>query len=85
MMKFRSENPITKFMGKITYETYLIGPIFLDLFNSLILNGDQPIVKAPYNYNLITYALCVTVTTILFGWIINKFDNYLIDKINTKR
>ena len=86
MMKYEVKNPITSFMGNITYETYLIGYILLDVFSFLILNKKyyQPIVSQPFNYNLIVYTLCVLSTTILFGYLLNRLDNYLIKKIQNR-
>ena len=77
LMKFKTSNPITRFLGSISYESYLIGLIVLDAFNFLIFNGQAPIIKGPYNYNLAIYTVCVILGTILCGFIFNRICNYI--------
>ncbi|MDO5440307.1 MAG: acyltransferase family protein [Erysipelotrichaceae bacterium] len=81
LMKFRSENPVTRFMGKISFETYLIGKIVLEVFRPIILNKYGPIIKSPYNYNLGIYVVCVVSISILLGFLINKLDGIIIKKL----
>lgn len=85
LMKFRSDNPITRFMGKISYETYLIGVIPLETLLFIISKNENPIVRTPYNYNLAIYVVAVISETILLGFLFNKLDNYIVRKINKEK
>lgn len=84
MMKIKINNPITNFLSKISYETYLIGVIALDSFNFLIYGKYNPIVKNPYHYNLIIYTICVILGSILLGYIVCKLNNLIIDRLTSK-
>lgn len=84
LMKFETKNPITIFLGKISYESYLIGVLALDAFNFLIFNGINPIIKQPYHYNLIIYTIAVVLSTILLGYLINKLNKLILSLINRR-
>lgn len=81
LMKFRSENPVTRFMGKISFETYLYGYLWLEFNSFIVSHYDAPIIKQPFNYNLALYAFIVLAESILAGFIFNKLGNVIIKKI----
>lgn len=85
LMKFRSDNPITRFMGKISYETYLIGYITLDVFSFLIFysNGDPKILN-PFHYNMGLYIVAVLASSIALGFAMNKLNCLIVNKIRKK-
>lgn len=82
-MKVKSINPLTRFLGNISYETYLYGVIVLDAFMFLPGTAGVKVLK-PYNYNLAIYAYAVTLVTVLIGFIMNRFDKFIIKKIVKK-
>ena len=89
MMKFRTENPLSRFLGKFTYETYLYGLVALESFQFLEYRSDGNggwVLQAwsPWNWNLILYTVAVVAVTILVGFLMNRFDGWLIGKITGK-
>ena len=84
MMKFYSVNPITKFFGNLSYETYMMNLIAIEVFRFLIYSNNStggwpiPIYKTG-NYNLAIYAGAVLVSSILLG-IVYKCLNKLATK-----
>ncbi len=83
LMKFRTENRLSRFLGKFTYETYLLGLVALESFQFLEYTADgnggwAAMAWQPYNWNLILYTLAVVPVTILVGYLANKLDQMLI-------
>ena len=84
MMKFYSVNPITKFFGNLSYETYMMNLIAIEVFRFLIYSNNStggwpiPIYKTG-NYNLAIYAGAVLASSILLG-IVYKCLNKLATK-----
>lgn len=81
MMKYHVQNPVTKFFGNISYETYMMNLICIESFRFLITKGyGTPIYKTGH-WNLGLYAACVIASSIvlglLFKWL-NKQVNKLI-------
>lgn len=77
MMKARSINPVTKFLGKITLEIYLMHNLLLMRFTPLIANGPfvggnppAPIIAADKS-NLMEFAAIVIVGGIILGTVFN--------------
>lgn len=86
MMKFRTENPVSRFLGKFTYETYLMGLVALESFQFLEYRSDGSggwIMQTwqPFHWNLILYTLAVTAVTVLLGYLVHRFDRHLIDRL----
>jgi len=85
MMKFYSVNPITKFFGNISYETYMMNLIAIEVFRFLLyktnpINGwPVPFYKAE-NYNLAIYAVAVLAASVLLG-LLYKYLNKLANKL----
>ena len=84
MMKFYSVNPITKFFGNLSYETYMMNLIAIEVFRFLLYSNNStggwpiPIYKSG-NYNLAIYAGAVLASSILLG-IVYKYLNKLSTK-----
>lgn len=82
LMKYNAQNPVSRFFGSISFETYMMNLIALEAFSFLITDSETglPLYKAGH-WNLGLYAACVFAGTILlaFGykWI-NKQVNKLI-------
>lgn len=85
MLLFHTENPVTKFFGNISFETYMMNLIPITVFRFLLYkpvpdSGYELIIK-PYHYNLLVYEIAVIATSVLLGlmykWL-NKQANKLI-------
>lgn len=83
MMKFKSENVVTRFLSTISYETYLYGILPLELFGFLIFekigNNDVPVAKEG---KMAIYTVAVVLSSILLGFIFNKIDGLIVKAIN---
>lgn len=84
MMKVRTENPVTRFLGTITYETYLIGNLVIVGFEFLINKNNHPYAN-PSHSNLAIYAVAVVIVTIVLGFALNKLDGFLVKKLTSKK
>lgn len=84
LMKYRAQNPVSRFFGNVSYETYMMNLIALTVMRFILYKGSEayprPIVK-PGHWNLAVYEVAVLVVTILLGlgykWL-NKQANKLI-------
>ena len=68
-MKYRADNPVLKFFGKYSLDTYLMNLIPLMAFRPMIQRGKAfpvPIVK-PGNYNLAVYAVLAIACTVILA------------------
>lgn len=79
MLVYHAENPVSRFFGNISYETYMMNLITITVFRFLIYNQNGPVYKAG-NYNLAIYEVCVIASTILLG-LLFKYCNKLVYKI----
>ena len=72
MLKYYAVNPVNRFFGKISLETYMMNLIAIESFRFLICKinkySSRPIYKAG-NYNLAIYLVCVFAATILLAFI----------------
>ena len=88
MMKYHVQNPVLKFFGNLSLETYMMNLIALCAFRFIIYNQNHvPIYKAGH-YNLAIYEVAVIAATIILGLIykyINKAVLLAFDKITTKK
>ena len=83
MLKYKVSNPVSRFFGKISLETYMMNLIAITAFRFLLYKphpqyGSMPAYKAG-NYNLAIYLAAVFAVTILLG-ILYKFLCGLIQK-----
>ena len=83
MLKYKVSNPVSRFFGKFSLETYMMNLIPLTAFRFLIYQphpqfGSAPVYKAGH-YNLAIYFVAVFALTILLG-MLYKFLNGLIQK-----
>lgn len=68
MMKYHVANPITRFFGNLSFETYMMNLIAISSFRFLIYKHNAPLLKAGH-YNLGIYAVAVIASTILLAFI----------------
>lgn len=82
MMKFHVVNPVNKFFGKISLDTYLMNLMVLEIFRFLLVSkSDNPIIKA-YHSNCIIFFVLVFVATVLLGMIFKFICDLIIKLIN---
>ena len=86
MLKYKVSNPVSRFFGKISLETYMMNLIPLTAFRFLIYKpdsqwGSMPDYKAG-NYNLAIYFAVVFAATILLGLLYKFLCGLIQKKIN---
>ena len=73
MLKYNASNPVSRFFGNISLETYLMNLIALEVFRFLLYKPDpeygQIPVYAAGHYNLAIYLVCVFAGTIALAFI----------------
>ena len=79
MLVYHAENPVLRFFGSISYETYMMNLVAITVFRFLIYNGRSPLYKAG-NYNLVLYEVCVIASTIALA-LLFKLLNKLVYKL----
>ncbi len=86
MMKMRSVNPVTKFLGKIVLEIYLMHNLLLMRFGFMIGSapGASPVV-ADNRSNLILFAAIVVCGAVLLGTIFNFLNHKLIKLVTDRK
>ena len=83
MLKYKVSNPVSRFFGKISLDTYMMNLIAITAFRFLLYTphpqyGSMPVYKTG-NYNLAIYFAAVFIVTILLG-LLYKFLCGLIQK-----
>ena len=84
MLKYKASNPVSRFFGKNSLETYMMNLIAITAFRFLLYMpskqyGDIPI-KKPGHYNLAIYFAAVFAVTILLA-LLYKLINKLVQKL----
>ena len=84
MLKYKVSNPVSRFFGKYSLETYMMNLIAITAFRFLLYKGNNqygsiPVTK-PGHYNLAIYFAAVFAATILLG-LLYKFLNKLVQKL----
>ncbi|MBO4534091.1 MAG: acyltransferase [Treponema sp.] len=80
LMKYHAQNPVSRFFGNISLETYMMNLIAISAFRFLLYsNQGWPITK-PGHWNLAVYALAVFAATLLLAFIY-KLCNKLVLKL----
>lgn len=79
MLVYHAENPVLRFFGNISYETYMMNLIAIEVFRFMIYKGWTPMYK-PGFWNLGLYEVCVIGGTLIlaFGF---KYLNKLVCKM----
>ncbi len=84
MLKYKVSNPISRFFGKYSLETYMMNLIVITAFRFLIYKPNTPYASVPLykagNYNLAIYFAAVFAGTILLG-LLYKLLNSLVQKL----
>lgn len=82
MMKFNSSNPITRFLGKISFETYMMNYLAILLYWPFIYNGRTEEIRIlNNNLNIAFYEIEVLITSIGLGvlyWFICHYTKKMI-------
>ena len=76
MMKFHSSNPVTRFFGKVSLETYMMN--LMALTTCRILYKVFP--ERSWQY-MALYIVCVVALTILLALIYKVINSFFINKI----
>ena len=84
MLKYKVSNPVSRFFGKYSLETYMMNLIAITAFRFLIYKADSqwgsiPVYKAGH-YNLAIYLAAVFAATILLA-LLYRFLNRLVTKL----
>lgn len=86
-MKYRADNPVLRFFGRYSLDTYLMNLLPLTFFEFLIQKGTvktMPI-KKPYYYNLAVFIILVTLVTVLLALLENLITKKITDTISLSR
>ena len=74
MLKYYASNPVSRFFGKYSLETYMMNLIAITAFRFILYGKYGQILKKPGHWNLAVYAAAVFAGTILLA-LIYKFIN----------
>ena len=78
MMKIKTSNPITRFFGKYSLDTYLVNLMALEIFKFVITDKrGNPLKKG--DYHLVIYILAVFAVTLILA----KIQNVIVSKVKT--
>ncbi len=66
-MKFTVQNPVTRFFGKFSLDTYLMNFIPINVFGFLLYDEYGEIIESKFNINMFIYILAVFAVSILLG------------------
>lgn len=79
LMKYHAQNPVSRFFGNLSYETYMMNLIAITSMRFLIYGrAGQPVYKTG-NYNLALYAVSVIALTVVLA-LIFKWLNKMVNK-----
>lgn len=84
MMKFVVRNPVTKFFGKYSLDTYLMNYIPISTLGLIMYNSFGKVKESRFNLNLLLYLVAVFAVTVLLG-IGEYYLTALIKKIFVKK
>ena len=83
MLKYYAINPVSKFFGNLSLETYMMNLIAIESFRFLLYKysdwGQMPFYKSG-NYNLALYFVCVFAGTIALA-LVYKLANKMVLKL----
>ena len=83
MLKYKVSNPVSRFFGKLSLETYMMNLIAITAFRFLLYGKYGQNLSKPGHWNLAVYAVAVFAVTILLAFIYrlcNKLVLKLIDR-----
>lgn len=85
LLFIHSENPVTKFFGNISFETYMMNLIPIQVFRFLLYSSNQnqgaSVIRKPYHYNLAIYAVAVIAASVILGLLYKWINNTICKKI----
>jgi len=80
MKKYHAQNPVSRFFGKISLETYMMNLAPIAYFRFLLYRPVNQLITKPGHWNLALYAAAVMATTIVFALIYKLLCN-LVNKL----
>ena len=80
LMKLHTINPVTRFFGKYSLDTYMMNLMAILIFRPLFLDFPGRIIKDP-QIGRPLFFVCVFVTTVVFGLIYHRINSFIEDKI----
>ncbi len=82
MLKYKASNPISRFFGKYSLETYMMNLIAITGFGFILYGKYGQIIKKPGHWNLGVYAAAVIAGTILLALVYKLCNNLIIKLID---
>lgn len=76
MLVYHVQNPVLRFFGSISYETYMMNLMAITVFRFLIYHGRNPLYKSG-NYNLAIYEVCVIISSIILGLLFKSLNKLI--------
>lgn len=67
MMKYLVRNPITRFFGKYSLDTYLMNFIPINVFGFLLYGKASKTIGSKFDLNLLAYLVCVFAASVALG------------------
>ena len=81
-MKIKTGNKVTSFLGKFTLETYLVHPLFVQLFGFAFVTAySKPVL---YIKNMFLYVAAIIILAIPLAYLLHKGINGIKDKVIKK-
>ena len=80
LMKYRAVNPVGRFFGRISLESYLYNLIPIEVFRFLLYTRYGSPIRQAGHLNMVWYALAVLAASTLLGWIFHRLDNLISGK-----
>ena len=80
LMKYHAQNPVSRFFGNISLETYMMNLIAITAFRFILYNNQGWPISKPGHWNLAVYFAAVFAATLLLAFIY-KLCNKLVIKL----
>ena len=80
LMKLRTMNPVSRFFGKYSLDTYMMNLMAILIFRPLFLDFPGRIIKDP-QIGRPLFFVCVFVVTVILGLVYHKINAFIEDKI----
>ena len=84
MLKYYAINPVSRFFGNISLETYMMNLIAIESFRFLLYGKYGQPVSKPGHYNLAIYFVCVFAATILLALLYKLINKGVLKLVKDK-
>lgn len=84
MLKYYAINPVSRFFGNISLETYMMNLIAIESFRFLIYGKYGQPVSKPGHYNLAIYFVCVFAASIALGLLYKLINKGVLKLVKDK-